>query len=129
MVAIAICVVGGLVLGMKSASLTAGGSTLRRFCMDSRQEPFPVAALAEVTTAVTGAENDARRVEERLTHLADRLKIAPQVVAGDVDGDGKPDLVVSFGWCFAPVIRPTSRWAGRHPIHCLRSGSSLTRTA
>jgi hypothetical protein len=72
--------------------------------MEPPQGPLPAAVLAEITAAVIGAGNDARRAEERLTHLADGVKIDPRVVAGDVDGDGKPDMAVTFGWCFAPVI-------------------------
>lgn len=79
---------------------------LGQLCQSSLRA-FPEAeerALGEITEVVSAAGADTADLERRLAELAVNPYAKPTVTRADADGDGKPDLLVTFGWCQTPVI-------------------------
>lgn len=58
--------------------------------------------LAAITKAVTASRGNVEDLARRLTSLGEGTR--PSVTRADTDGDGQPDIVISFGWCAIPIM-------------------------
>lgn len=82
------------------------------------QAPGFISALCTRQSPVTEDEKSRARALINAAHTMDDLRhlaaaAKPALTRGDVDGDGRPDRVLSFGWCDLPVLVARAAEPGR----------------